>query len=250
MDLGLEGKVALVTGASKGIGLGIAQALAREGTRVAMSSRSRDRIDAAARSVPGALGFVHNTADVAAAPRLVRSVQEELGPVEILVVSTEGPPAFADPLEPTIDDFRSAYESLMLGSVAIVQAALPGMTSRGWGRVVSVSSFVTRDPARNLVLSSSHRAALPATLKTYAHEVAQDGVTINSILPGRIATDRLVENLGSLETANEVARRDTPAARLGTVEELAAAATFLCSTPASYITGTTLIVDGGLSRAP
>ena len=126
MDLGLEGKVALVTGASKGIGLGIAQALACEGTRVAMASRSRDRIDAAARSVPGARGFVHDTSDVAAAPGLVRSVQEELGPVEILVVSTGGPPAFANPLEPTIDDFRSAYESLMLGSVAIVQAALPG----------------------------------------------------------------------------------------------------------------------------
>jgi 3-oxoacyl-[acyl-carrier protein] reductase len=160
MNLGLEGKVALVTGASKGIGLGIAQALANEGARVALASRSQDSIDAAARSIDGARGFVHDTSDVAAAPELVRSVHEELGPVEILVVSTGGPPAFADPLEPTIDDFRSAYESLMLGSVAIVQAALPGMTSRGWGRVVSVSSFATRLSGRSFLSAERGRRRL------------------------------------------------------------------------------------------
>ena len=248
MDLGIDGKVALVTGASKGLGHGIAQALAHEGARVALASRSRERIETAAQAIPGARGFVHDTSEVAAAPALVRSVQDALGALDMLVVSTGGPQAFADPLAPTIRQWREAYESLLLGTIALVQAAVPGMAERGWGRVVSVSSFVAREPASNLVLSSSHRAGQLAALKTIAHQLAGDGVTINSVLPGRIATDRLVENFGSLGAASEVAGKDTPAGRLGTINELAAAVAFLCSAPASYITGTTLLVDGGLSR--
>ena len=249
MDLGIEGKVALVTGASKGLGHGIAGALAREGAQVAVASRSADRIEAAAAAIPGARGFVHDVSAVASASELVRSVQEEFGSLDILVVSTGGPPAFADPLAPTIEHWRAAYESLLLGTIALVQAALPGMTATGWGRVVSVSSFVAREPAPNLVLSSSHRAGQLAALKTFAGQVAGEGVTINSVLPGRIATDRLVENFGSLDLASEAARKDTPAGRLGSIDELAAAVAFLCSVSASYITGTTLVVDGGLSRA-
>jgi 3-oxoacyl-[acyl-carrier protein] reductase len=249
VDLGLDGKVALVTGASKGLGHGIAVALAREGARVAVASRSPERVAAAAAAIPGARGFVHDTSDVAAAPALVRAVQDHLGSLDVLVVSTGGPPAHADPLAPAVDEWRRTYESLLLGTIALVQAAVPGMAARGWGRVLSVSSVVAREPTANLVLSSSHRAGLLAGLRTIAGRVAADGVTINSVLPGRIATDRLVENFGSLEAAAAAARRDTPAGRLGTVEELAAAAVFLCSAPASYITGTTLLVDGGLSRA-
>jgi len=177
------------------------------------------------------------------------SVQDELGSLDVLVVSTGGPLAFADPLAPAIGQWREAYESLLLGTIALVQAAVPGMAARGWGRIVSVSSSVAREPAQNLVLSSSHRAAQLAALKTIAGHVAADGVTVNSVLPGRIATDRLVENFGSLDAASEAAASDTPARRLGTVDELAAAVAFLCSTHASYITGTTLVVDGGLSRA-
>jgi 3-oxoacyl-[acyl-carrier protein] reductase len=248
MDLGIEGKVALVTGASKGIGYGIAEALAAEGAKVAVASRSEEHIEQAAATIPGAESFVHDVSDPAAAPDLIRSVGERLGPVGILVVNTGGPPIFADALSPTLDEWRNAYESLLLGAVALVQAAVPGMRDAGWGRILSVSSFVVREPTPNLVLSSGHRAGLLAALKTIAAEVAGDGITINTILPGRIATDRLIENFGSLEAASEAAEQDTPLARLGTVEEIAAAAAFLCSDKAAYITGTTLAVDGGLGR--
>lgn len=249
MDLGIEGKVALVTGASKGIGYGIARTLAGEGAEVAMASRSAERIEAAAAEVPGAVPFVHDVSDPAAAAGVIESVRERIGPVGILVANTGGPPVFGDALEPTLDDWREAYQGLLLGTIALVRAAVPGMAEAGWGRILVVSSFVVREPARGLVLSSSHRAGLLAALKTISAEVAGDGITINTLLPGRIATDRIVENFGSLEAATEAARQDTPAGRLGTVEEMAAAAAFLCSSQAAYITGTTLSVDGGLTRS-
>lgn len=249
MDLQLSGRTALVTGASSGIALGIAQQLAAEGARVAIASRSRDRIDAAAATAPGLTAFVHDTNDLDAAPRLVADVEEQLGPIDILVASTGGPPANLDALAFTTEQWRAAYEQLVLGTIALVQAALPGMRERGFGRVVSISSTSVREPLDNLVLSTAHRTGLAASLKTIARQVAADGVTINSILPGRIATDRLVENYGSIEDAAASARAEVPAGRLGTVEEVAAAAVFLCSTPASYVTGVQLPVDGGLLRS-
>lgn len=249
MDLGIEGKVALVTGASKGIGHGIARALAGEGATVAMASRSAERIEAASSGIPGAEPFVHDVSDPDSAEGLIASVRDRLGPVGILVANTGGPPVFADAREPTLDQWREAYEGLLLGTIALVRAVVPEMAEAGWGRIVVVSSFVVREPARGLVLSSSHRAGLLAALKTISAEVAGDGITINTLLPGRIATDRIVENFGSLEAATEAARQDTPAGRLGTVEEMAAAAAFLCSSQAAYITGSTLSVDGGLTRS-
>ena len=249
MDLGIEGRVALVTGASKGIGYGIAEALGAEGARVAVASRSEEHIEQAAVTIPGAEPFVHDVSDPAAAPDLIESVKDRLGPVEILVINTGGPPVFADALSPNLDQWQDAYVSLLLGAVALIQAAVPDMRAAGWGRILSVSSFVVREPAPNLVLSSSHRAGLLAALKTFAAEVAGDGITVNTVFPGRIATDRLIENFGSLEAASAIAEGDTPLPRLGTVEEVAAAAAFLCSEKASYITGTSLTVDGGLGRA-
>ncbi|MCW2928991.1 MAG: family oxidoreductase [Thermoleophilia bacterium] len=248
MDLGISGRIALVTGASTGIALGIAQQLAGEGVRVAIASRSRSRIDAAAAATPGLTGFVHDTSDLTAAPALVTAVEEQLGPIDILVASTGGPPAGADPLAFTAEQWRAAYEQLVLGSVALIEAVLPGMRERGWGRIVSISSTSIREPLDQLVLSTAHRTGLAASLKTFARHVAADGVTINSILPGRIATDRLVENYGSIESAAERARSEVPAGRLGSVAEVAAAATFLCSDTASYVTGVQLAVDGGLIR--
>jgi 3-oxoacyl-[acyl-carrier protein] reductase len=247
MDLGLDGRVALVTGASRGIGLGIARALAAEGARVAMSSSSQERIEAAAAEV-GARGYVHDTNDLDAAPRLVDAVEQELGPVDVLVTNTGGPPG-GDPLEFTREQWQDAQRELMLGPLALIERALPGMRERGFGRVLNISSSAAREPIANLLLSSAHRSGMLATFKTIAQKVAGDGVTFNTILPGRIATDRIAHLFGSIEAAEEIAREQVPAARLGTVDEIAAAAAFLCSAPASYITGVALLVDGGFTQS-
>ena len=248
MDLGIEGRVALVTAGSKGIGRAIAAELAAEGARVAVSSRSRERIEAAAAEI-GAKPYVHETTDLDAVPALVESVEADLGPIEILVTNTGGPPIGPDPLAFTREQWEQAYRELVLGSMALVERVLPGMRERGFGRIVSVASTSVREPIPVLMLSNSHRSALLAALKTIARHVAADGVTVNSVLPGRIATDRTISNFGSLETAEQVARETVPAARLGTVEEMAAAAAFLCSARASYVTGTAMLVDGGLTHA-
>lgn len=248
MDLGIAGKVALVTGASKGIGLGIARELAAEGARVAISSRSRERIDRAASEI-GAAGFVHDSADLDTAPGLLEAVEERLGPLDILVTNTGGPPAGPDPLGFSREQWEDAYRTLVLTPMALVEHALPGMRERGFGRIVNVASTSVREPIPVLMLSNVHRSGLLAGFKTLARAVAADGVTINSVLPGRIATDRTAENFGSLEAAEEVAKQTVPAARLGTVDELAAAAAFLCSARASYVTGTAVLVDGGLTQS-
>ncbi len=244
MDLGIEGKVALVTGASKGLGLGVAQALAHEGARVAIASRSEERIRAAAAGI-GAAAFVHDTGDAGAAADLVAQIERELGPIDILVTNSGGPPASPDALSFTLEQWRSAYELLLLGALALVEAVLPGMRERGWGRILSLSSSVAREPSPVLVLSASHRAGLLAALKTIARQVAADGVTVNTLMPGVIATDRARE-LGA-DSPDRLAT--VPAGRLGTVEEFAAAAAFLCSDPAAYVTATSLLVDGGATRS-
>jgi 3-oxoacyl-[acyl-carrier protein] reductase len=132
--------------------------------------------------------------------------------------------------------------------MALIEAAVPGMRERGFGRVLNISSSAAREPIPNLMLSSAHRSGMLATFKTLARTLAADGVTLNTILPGRIATDRLAELYGSLDEAEAVAREEVPAGRLGTVDEIAAAAAFLCSEQASYVTGVSLLVDGGLTR--
>ena len=249
MDLGLDGKVALVTGASKGLGRGIAAALVAEGARVAISSRSQERIEAAAAEI-GARAYVYDSSDVDAAPGLLEAVESDLGPVDVLVTNTGGPPGGADPLGFTREQWEEAYRTLVLAPMALIERAVPGMRERGFGRVVGVSSSAVREPISVLMLSNSHRSALLAAFKTLARDVAGDGVTVNSVLPGRIATDRIVQMAGgSRETAEAAAREQVPAGRLGTVEEFAAVACFLCSEPASYVTGTAILVDGGLTQA-
>jgi 3-oxoacyl-[acyl-carrier protein] reductase len=244
MELSIAGKVALVTGASKGLGLGMATTLAAEGATVAMCSRSRDRIEEAAAGI-GAHGFVHDTADVDGVPRLIGTVEEQLGPIDILVSNSGGPPAGPDALSFTHEQWRAAYELLLLGAISLVEAVMPGMRERKWGRILSLSSSVVREPSPVLILSSAHRAGLLAALKTIARQVAIDGVTVNTLMPGLIATDRARE-LG-LDGQDGV--RGIPAGRLGTVAEFAAAGAFLCSEPASYITGSTMLVDGGAMRS-
>ena len=245
MDLGLDGRVALVTGASRGIGRAIAAELAAEGARVAISSRTPE----AAADELGVLGVPHDSADLDAVPALVDAVEHELGgPVEVLVTNTGGPPA-GPPLEFSREQWEAAYRELVLHPMALVERVLPGMRSRGWGRVVNVVSTSVREVLPALMLSNSHRAATLAAWKTLAREVAGDGVTLNSVLPGRIGTDRIAGAYGSLDAAEQAARDEVPAGRLGTVEEMAAAAVFLCSGRASYITGVALLVDGGLTKS-
>lgn len=247
MELGLEGRVALVTGASRGIGLGIARELAAEGARVAISSRSPERIDSAASEI-GARPYVHDSADLDAAPALLERVEAELGPLEVLVTNTGGPPA-GPPLELALDAWEAAHRDLVLAPMTLIELAVPGMRGRGFGRILNVASAAVREPMPALILSNAHRSGALAAFKTLARQLAGDGITLNTLLPGRIATDRLAELYGSIEEAEERAADEVPAGRLGNVEELAAAAAFLCSERAGYVTGVALLVDGGLTRS-
>jgi 3-oxoacyl-[acyl-carrier protein] reductase len=248
MDLGLAGRVALVTGASKGLGRAIAAGLVAEGARVAVSSSSRERIESAASSL-GAAPFVHDSTDLDDAPRLVADVESELGPIDVLVCNTGGPPGGSDALGFTREQWQQAYTNLVLGPMALIEAVVPGMRSRGFGRVLNVVSAGAREPIPNLMLSNAHRISMINAFKTLARQVAAEGVTFNSVLPGRIDTDRIIELNGSREAAEAAARAQIPARRLGTVEEFAAVAVFLCSARASYVTGETVVVDGGLTQS-
>jgi 3-oxoacyl-[acyl-carrier protein] reductase len=245
MDLGLDGRVALVTGASKGIGRGIAAELVAEGARVAISSHSRERVEATAAEI-GATAYVHDTSDLDHAPQLVAEVTEALGPIDVLVCNTGGPPGGPDALGFTREQWQAAYASLVLGPMALVEAVLPGMRERGFGRVLNVASAGVREPIPNLMLSNAHRISMVNAFKTIATQVAADGVTLNTVLPGRIDTDRLAELYGSREAAAATAAETVPAGRLGTVEEFAAISVVLCSARASYVTGETVAIDGGM----
>jgi 3-oxoacyl-[acyl-carrier protein] reductase len=254
VDLGIEGKVALVMGATKGIGRGVAGALAREGVRVAVTSRSKQRVEHAAGELGAEAnsevrGFVADTDDVESLPGLAKEVQEALGPIEILVTNTGGPP-LGDSLGFDRAQWEAAYRSLVLAPIALIQTTVPGMRLRGWGRIVNITSSTTREPIPGLMLSNSHRLAAVGAFKTLARELARDGILLNSVAPGRIATDRIAELRGtSLEEIAGEPQDDIPVGRLGTAEELGDVVAFLCSERASYVNGVTLLVDGGLVGA-
>ncbi len=250
MDLEIAGRTALVTGARRGLGPGIAQALAREGARVALASRSQERLEEAAAQVEGESAlFVADSGDLDRMQALPAAVEKELGPVEIMVVNTGGPPA-GGALDHSPEAWLAAYTTLVLAPRTLIEAALPGMRKRGWGRIVNTSSVGVREPLGGLALSNAHRKAAVGLFKTIANEVAGEGVTLNTIATGRIATDRIAELWGSLEEAEKGAQRDVPVARLGTIEEYGDLVAFLCSERAAYLTGATIPLDGGLSRTP
>ncbi|MGI8556764.1 MAG: SDR family oxidoreductase [Solirubrobacteraceae bacterium] len=248
MDLGLGGRVALVMGGSRGIGRAIAVELIAEGTTVAIAARSRDALAETAGEI-GAQAFEHDNADIEAVDQLLSEVRSGLGEIEILVTNTGGPPPSPSPLSHEPEEWLEAYRTLVLAPMALIERVMPNMRERGWGRIVNVASSTAREPSPTLMLSNSHRAATLAAFKTIARDVAPDGVTVNSVLPGRIATARLFDLFGSQQVAETIGAAEIPAERLGTPEEFAAAVAFLCSTRASYITGAALLVDGGLTQA-
>ena len=177
-----------------------------------------------------------------------RSVTEALGPIDILITNTGGPPPRPDPLSHPREEWERAHRTLVLAPLELIGAVMPGMRERGWGRIVNIGSWTVREPLPNLMLSNSHRSATFAAFKTIARDVAASGVTLNTVLPGRIGTDRLYALSGGKEQAEAIGRSEVPTGRLGTPREMAAAVAFLCSKRASYITGVGLLVDVGLSR--
>jgi 3-oxoacyl-[acyl-carrier protein] reductase len=249
MNLGIEGKVALVMGASRGIGRGIAAALAREGACVGISSRSADALEEAAAAVEGEVrAFPADTADLERMRSLPGEVAAALGPVEILVTNTGGPPS-GSALENSPQEWEEAFRSLVLAPRALIEAVLPGMRERGWGRIVNVSSSSIREPIPGLTLSNANRMAALGLLKTLADEVAGDGITVNTVATGMFATERLADLHGSLEQAEAAAKERIPIGRLGRPAEYGDLVAFLCSERAAYLTGAVIPLDGGLLRS-
>ena len=248
MNLGLDGKVALVMGASKGIGRGVAHALAREGATVAVSSRSEEGLAAVVEEMGSGRAFPADTGDLDRMAALPGEVTEALGSLDILVANTGGPPP-GGALDNSAEEWDAAYRSLVLAPRALVEAALPRMCRLGWGRIVNVASSSVREPIPGLALSNAHRMATVGLFKTLADEVAADGVTVNTVATGRFATDRLRSNYGSLERAEEVAREQVPARRLGTPDEYGDLVAFICSERAAYLTGAVIPLDGGMLRS-
>ncbi|HYQ11817.1 MAG TPA: SDR family oxidoreductase [Solirubrobacterales bacterium] len=249
MDLRIEGKTALVMGASKGIGLAIAAALAGEGVRVAMASRSRERVEAAAKEIEGdTTAFEADTDDLDRLAALPDEVASRVGPVEILITNTGGPP-LGGALDHEREVWEEAYRSLVLAPLVLADAVLPGMRERKWGRIVNVGSSSVREPIPHLTLSNANRMAAIGLFKTLATEVASDGITVNTVATGRFATDRLAENWGSWEEMEAKAPEGIPAGRLGQPEEFGDLVAFICSERAAYLTGAVVPLDGGMLRS-
>ena len=241
MDLGLEGKRALVTGASSGLGLGCARALAADGARVALVSRSEERLAAAAESVTGSpVTIAADVSDRDEVARMVETAESLLGGIDILVANAGGPPGgnFA---ETDLDAYSAALELNLMSTVAMCKATIPAMQERGWGRVVAITSISVREPIGTLILSNTARAGLTGFLKTTATEVAPDGVTVNSLQPGLHLTERLVELWGDPTPLAD----GVPARRLGDPDDFGAICAFLCSEAAKFVTGAAIPVDGG-----
>lgn len=241
MDLGIAGRRAAVAAASKGLGLGVARALAAEGAVVAMCSRDRASIDAAAKEVGhGAVPLVADVATVDGATGFVRDARDALGGVDIIVLNAGGPPP-GDFEHTTVDQYLAAFELNCHGAIAMCYEAVPEMRDRKWGRVVAITSIAVRQPIPNLILSNTARAGLTGFLRTLAREVAGDGVTVNSLLPGLHATERIAALHGS---GGELAA-GVPAGFIGDPSEFGEVAAFVCSRQARYLTGTAIQVDGG-----
>ncbi len=245
MDLGLKGRTAIVCGASAGMGLAIAEALSREGANVAMFARRREVLQREADRL-GALavrGDVTNPADL---KRLVDRTVEAFGGTDILVNNSGGPPR-TTALEIDDDAVESAVELLLLSVVRLTNLCLPQLERSGRGRVINIESSTVREPIENLVLSNTVRPGVIGWAKTLAREVGPKKITVNSIAPGRIDTERLAEAFERRSRSEII--EEIPLKRFGKPEEIADVVCFLVSDRASYVTGTVIPVDGGLLRS-
>jgi 3-oxoacyl-[acyl-carrier protein] reductase len=252
MDLGLRNKVALVTGATSGLGLASAKTLAAEGAAVAIVGRRGDVASTEAASLDRAIGIGADITDADEPARIVEETVAALGPVDILVGSVGGPPP-GTALDTDADAYTGALDLLVKPMVRLTHLVLPGMRDRGWGRIVFVTSIAVREPVEMLVLSNSVRMAVHGFAKSLSKQVAADGITVNCVMPGRIATDRIASLDGaaaaasgrSIEEIQGAARRSIPAGRYGDPSEFGAVVTFLCSQQSAYVTGASVPVDGG-----
>ncbi len=241
MDLGLRGKTALVQGASAGIGHAIAGALSCEGMRVAICSRDEARIRKAVTQVAASAAFACDLSRPGGGKESVERAARELGgPIDVLVINTGGPPR--GPFQTiTAAQWQEGFAGLWMSAVESMNAALPAMRARRWGRILLVTSAAAREPMDGLTVSNGLRAGLLGLVHSIAREVAVDGVTINALLPGYTDTERLRE----LGIPAEKIVAQIPAGRLGKPEELGALAAFLASGPAAYVTGQAIVCDGG-----
>jgi 3-oxoacyl-[acyl-carrier protein] reductase len=241
MDLGLTGKRAAVAASSAGLGYASAAALVAEGARVAMCGRDKGRIDAAAAQLgPNAIALVADVARQEGATAFVTAAQDALGGIDILVTNGGGPPP-GDFASTPLEAYSDALELNLLSVVAMCYAAVPSMREQGWGRVVAITSIAVRQPRHDLILSNTARTGATGFLRTLAREVAKDGITVNSVLPGIHATARMAELYPSMAEA----ARGVPRGVVGDPADFGQVVAFLCSQQAQHVTGVALQIDGG-----
>ncbi|MBT3229237.1 MAG: SDR family oxidoreductase [Candidatus Marinimicrobia bacterium] len=251
MDFGIKNKIALVQGASSGLGYAAALELASEGCKVAICSRDEARIQRAAElisKITGATvqGFVCDVVDVNARRAMLNEIEDNWGSIDILVANNGGPSAgYFDSLGD--EQWDQALQGNLIAMKDSAQEVLGGMRKNSWGRIVFITSVSVKQPIESLILSNTARAGLTGYAKTLSAQVADQGITVNMVLPGIHDTERVKELHSDLADPALIAK-DIPMKRLGKPEELAAVITFLASTRASYITGQSVVVDGGLVK--
>ena len=242
MDLGISARTAAVAAGSAGLGFATAQALANEGVRVVICSRDAARVAEAAKTIgKGCVGIVADVSTGEGGAQFVREATAILGHIDILIANGGGPPAgnFATT---DLDAYPAALEQNLLSVIGMCKEVLPGMQERKWGRIVAITSVAVRQPMANLILSNTARAGVTGFLKTVAREVAQDGVTVNTVQPGIHTTDRVTQLYGATPDASALG---IPAGVAGDPADFGQVVAFLCGEGAKFVTGASLQVDGG-----